>query len=76
MPLPTYRTLELMTTFATPGELATALRCSKSTIYRAIDRGELPAVRLGQSGAFRIRPEAVEEFVRPARAAGETTEQR
>jgi excisionase family DNA binding protein len=31
----------------TPVELARELRCSPQTIYRAIGRGDLPALRLG-----------------------------
>ena len=56
--------------YATPAEVASRLRCSRATVYRAIDRGELAAVRLGETGSLRIRADAIDEFVRPVRAEG------
>jgi excisionase family DNA binding protein len=46
-------------------EVAHDLHVSKVTVYRAIERGELAAVRLGVSGPLRIPESAVERFLRP-----------
>ena len=42
------------------GQAAARASCHPVTILRAIEKGELPAVRLGQHGNYRIRPEALE----------------
>ena len=42
------------THFLTVGEVAASLRVSTMTVYRLINAGELPAVRIGRS--FRLRP--------------------
>jgi excisionase family DNA binding protein len=47
-------------------EVARALRVSTVTIYRAVGRGELEAVRIGASGPLRISEAALEHFLRPA----------
>lgn len=49
----------------TVAEVARALRVSSMTIYREINDGELPALRIG--GTWRIRTSAVEHYL--ARAA-------
>jgi excisionase family DNA binding protein len=36
------------------GEVAHLLRISKASVYRAVERGELPAIRLAPLGALRI----------------------
>jgi excisionase family DNA binding protein len=33
--------------YLTPGEIAASLRCSERAVRRLIERGELPAVRVG-----------------------------
>jgi excisionase family DNA binding protein len=38
------------------------LQVSKSYVYALIQRGELPCIALGR--AVRVRPEAVEEFLK------------
>jgi excisionase family DNA binding protein len=42
------------------GEGAHELRVSKASVYRAIESGNLPAVRLQPLGALRIPSEALE----------------
>lgn len=54
----------------TPRQVAAMLRCSTATVYRAIHRGELEAVRLGERGSLRIREDALDRFVRPTRSRG------
>jgi excisionase family DNA binding protein len=46
--------------FLSPSEVAAELGVSKSSIYRAVDSGHLPAVRLQPLGALRIPAEALE----------------
>jgi excisionase family DNA binding protein len=41
------------------GEAALALRVSRTSIYRAVKRGTLPAVQLQPRGALRIPTEAL-----------------
>jgi excisionase family DNA binding protein len=48
--------------YLTAQEVAQHLRVNPVTIYRAIQRGELEAVRLGGS-RLRVRPEAVGQFI-------------
>jgi len=47
--------------FRTVGEVAAALRVSNMTVYRLINAGELPAVRIGRS--FRLPAADVEQYV-------------
>jgi excisionase family DNA binding protein len=47
------------------GEAAALAGCSPTTVWRAIHRGELEAVRLGRSGDFRITPVALEAWLQP-----------
>ena len=47
--------------FLTPKEVADVLRITRQTVYRQIDLGEIPAVRVGKS--YRIpRSEFEEKF--------------
>ena len=39
--------------------------CHRTTILRAILSGELPALRLGAHGDYRIPREALEQWLRP-----------
>jgi len=54
--------------FRTVDEVARELRVSRLTIYRAVQRGELAALRLGERGRLRIPSDALARYVRPARA--------
>ena len=54
------------------GAAAALAACHRSTVVRAIRAGELEAVRLGRSGDFRIAPEALGEWLRPAHNPEET----
>jgi excisionase family DNA binding protein len=51
-----------------PKRLADELDVSTDAVYRAIRRGELVAVRLGERGALRIPRKAVEAWLTPTRA--------
>jgi excisionase family DNA binding protein len=42
------------------GEAALELRVSKQSIYRAVESGNLPAIRLQPLGALRIPADALE----------------
>jgi excisionase family DNA binding protein len=47
-------------------EAADELDVSPWTIRRAIKKGELPAVRIGERGNYRIRSADLDEFLRVA----------
>ena len=47
--------------FVTVGEVAAALRVSNMTVYRLVQSGQLPAVRVGRS--YRIREEDVDRYL-------------
>ena len=47
--------------FMTVGEVASVLRVSSMTVYRLINAGELPAVRIGRS--FRLRAEDLDRYL-------------
>lgn len=49
----------------TTGAAAAAAGCSRATVLRAIERGELPAFRLGRHGDHRIEAEALEHWLQP-----------
>jgi excisionase family DNA binding protein len=49
------------TQFLTVAEVADLLRVSNMTVYRLIQQGELPAVRVGRS--YRLRAEDVDAFL-------------
>jgi excisionase family DNA binding protein len=44
----------------TPQEIAHELRLDVASVYRAVRRGDLPAVRLSEHGALRIPRAAIE----------------
>jgi excisionase family DNA binding protein len=46
-------------------EAAHELRVSKASVYRAIESGNLPAIRLQPLGALRIPADALEPERRP-----------
>ena len=47
--------------YLTVREVASALRVSNMTVYRLINAGELPAVRVGKS--FRLREDDVNRYL-------------
>lgn len=47
--------------FLTVGEVARLLRVSSMTVYRLINAGELPAVRVGKS--YRLREDDVDKYL-------------
>jgi excisionase family DNA binding protein len=47
--------------FLTVGEVARLLRVSNMTVYRLINSGQLPAVRVGKS--YRLREEDVDRYL-------------
>jgi excisionase family DNA binding protein len=47
--------------FVTVGEVAALLRVSSMTVYRLVQSGQLPAVRVGRS--YRIREEDVDRYL-------------
>ena len=51
--------------FLTVDEVASEFRVSKRTVYRAVERRELPSIRLG--ARIRIPVAALEDLLRPAR---------
>jgi excisionase family DNA binding protein len=53
--------------YRTVPQIARELLVSRRTIYRAIARGELRAVRIGERGRLRVPVEALERLIRPAR---------
>jgi excisionase family DNA binding protein len=53
--------------YRTVSEVAAELLVSRRTIYRAIERGELSAVRVGERGRIRVPVDALEELIRPVR---------
>ncbi len=56
-----------------PKEVARRLRCQPVSVYRAIARGELEAVRLGEHGSLRVSDAALERFLRPAHVEREAS---
>ena len=46
-------------------EVAAELGLSKFTIYRRIEQGHLPALRLGENGQLRVTRAALDEFLQP-----------
>jgi excisionase family DNA binding protein len=47
--------------FLTVAEVATMLRVSNMTVYRLINAGELPAVRVGKS--YRLREDDIDKYL-------------
>jgi excisionase family DNA binding protein len=52
---------DAQTRFLTVGEVAAVLRVSNMTVYRLINAGGLPAVRIGRS--FRIHREDLDRYL-------------
>jgi excisionase family DNA binding protein len=55
------------------GSAAALAGCHRVTIVRAIQAGELEAVRLGKRGDYRIRPDALNDWITPAHNPKVTT---
>ncbi len=53
---------ELDVRFLTVAEVAELVRVSRMTVYRLVQAGELPAVRVGKS--YRVPEAAVDAFLR------------
>jgi excisionase family DNA binding protein len=47
------------------GEVAERLGVHRATAYRYIHSGELPALRLGEAGPYRIRSDVLERWLVP-----------
>jgi excisionase family DNA binding protein len=62
--------------FLTVPDVARALRVSEWSIYRAVQRGDLPAKRLSPTGAIRIPAAALEEHENRAPGEGWSREGR
>jgi len=50
--------------------VARLVACDRSTVLRAILKGDLEAVRLGRGGSYRIAAESVDAWLRPAGGGG------
>ncbi|MGH2531480.1 MAG: helix-turn-helix domain-containing protein [Thermomicrobiales bacterium] len=61
------------TEFLTVAEAASILKVDRSTVRRWIDRGDLPAVRVGQR-SLRIRRNDLDRVIEPARPVTEADE--
>jgi excisionase family DNA binding protein len=46
--------------YVTPQQLAAELGCNVSAVYRSVERGELPAIRLVPAGSIHIPRSAIE----------------
>lgn len=57
----TVHTSESRSQFVTVGEVAELLRVSNMTVYRLVQSGALPAVRVGRS--YRIREDDVDRYL-------------
>ncbi|CAN5185449.1 hypothetical protein BH09ACT13_BH09ACT13_11960 [soil metagenome] len=62
MPTGSVTTPQLATTAAA----ARVASCGRATVWRAIQRGELEAIRLGRHGDYRIPAEALDAWLQPA----------
>ncbi|MGI5485073.1 helix-turn-helix domain-containing protein [Streptomyces lavendofoliae] len=56
--------------FLSVAEAADLLRVSKMTVYRIVQAGHLPAIRVGRT--FRIAEQAVYEYMRESHTGGRT----
>lgn len=55
--------------YLTPEEVADRLRVSKWSVYRMVDRGELPSARIGR--LVRIPEEALPDLVKRRQKVGD-----
>jgi excisionase family DNA binding protein len=63
--------LDSVAALLTVEDLCSALRCSRTTVWRLMKRGDLRVLRLTDGGPPRFRAEDVEEFIRARFAMGE-----
>lgn len=56
--------------YLTVAEVAELMRVSRMTVYRLVNRGELPAVRVGRS--FRVPQDALDAYLRENSVEGLT----
>jgi excisionase family DNA binding protein len=63
-------------TLLSPAEVAELLGVHRASVYRRINSGELPAIRLGEDGPLRIRSDRLEDWLaaNPAVPREETNE--
>jgi excisionase family DNA binding protein len=61
------------TDFLTVEQAARVLGQSRATIYRRIERGQLGALRLGETGPLRIPLSSLLRYARPAARPGGNT---
>jgi excisionase family DNA binding protein len=47
------------------GEVAERLGVHRATVYRYVHGGELPALRLGEDGPYRIRSDVLDQWLVP-----------
>jgi excisionase family DNA binding protein len=61
-------------TLLSPAEVAQILGLHRASVYRRINSGELPAIRLGEDGPLRVRSDQLEDWLtrHPAVPRGET----
>jgi excisionase family DNA binding protein len=59
--VPVVQPSESRSRFVTVAEVANQLRVSNMTVYRLVQAGDLPAVRIGRS--YRIREDDVEQYL-------------
>jgi excisionase family DNA binding protein len=59
--VPVVQPNEAQSKFVTVAELASELRVSNMTVYRLVQSGQLPAVRVGRS--YRIRATDVDRYL-------------
>lgn len=59
--VPVVQANESRSRFVTVAEVADQLRVSNMTVYRLVQSGELPAVRIGRS--YRIREDDVDKYL-------------
>ena len=55
------------------GEVAERLGVHRATVYRYVHEGELPALRLGEDGPYRVRSDVLERWLVPVTPPREET---
>jgi excisionase family DNA binding protein len=58
--------------FLTVAEVAAYIRTSKMTVYRLMEKGDIPAIRVGRN--FRIAEADAEAYIKSCAVATETEE--
>lgn len=57
------------TELLSPSEVARLLGVHRASVYRYINAGELPAIRLGEDGPLRVRSDVLERWLQQYPAA-------